>query len=80
VLYPQCNVSLRIQWGPGRETVVVSAGHSTINRTCTTNIGVLMSGYGGGGHVGAGSAPLPPQRADELIGAILDELDTTTAS
>lgn len=74
VLYPQCNVSLRAQWGPAHESVVVSAGHSIINRTCTANIGVLMSGYGGGGHVGAGSAPLPPERADELIGAILDQL------
>lgn len=76
VLYPQCNVSLRAQWGARRESVVVSAGHSIVNRTCTTNIGVLMSGYGGGGHVGAGSAPLPAVDADRHIAAILHQLQT----
>jgi nanoRNase/pAp phosphatase (c-di-AMP/oligoRNAs hydrolase) len=71
VLYPQANVSLRIHWGPKRETVIAAVGHSIFNRTCNTRVGELMSKYGGGGHRGAGTAPLPLATAEGDLEEIL---------
>ncbi len=71
VLYPQANVSLRIHWGPRRETVIAAVGHSIFNRTCNTRVGELMSKYGGGGHRGAGTAPLPLATAEGDLEEIL---------
>jgi hypothetical protein len=73
-LFPQANISLRLHWGPGRERVAAAVGHSIFNRTSRTNVGMLMSRYGGGGHRGAGTCLLPAQGTEaalaELIAAI----------
>lgn len=66
-LFPQANISLRVHWGPNREHVAAAVGHSIFNRTSRTNVGVLMSRYGGGGHRGAGTCLLPPREADARI-------------
>lgn len=73
-LFPEANVSMRLHWGPEREFVVVAVGHSIFKRDCKTRVGELMARYGGGGHVGAGSAPLPVEVAEEKIAEILGEL------
>ena len=73
-LFPEANVSLRVHWGPDREFVVVAVAHSIFNRTCKTNVGELMSRYGGGGHHGAGSAPLDRDKVEDQISEILEEL------
>lgn len=73
-LFPDGNVSLRVHWGPDRKFVVAAVAHSIFNRTCKTNVGQLMARYGGGGHRGAGSTPLPTERADDLISELLEEL------
>ncbi len=73
-LFPKANVSLRVHWGPGKKFVVAAAGHSIFNRTCRTNLSVLMSRFGGGGHAGAATTPLPPFGANEASEEILDEL------
>lgn len=73
-LFPEANVSLRIHWGPARQSVVAAVGHSIFNRTCRTSVGELMSTYGGGGHRGAGTCLLPVDRADEAIADILATL------
>lgn len=72
-LYPQVNVSVRLQWGPGKEFAVATLGHSIFNRTCKTNVGELAARYGGGGHRGAGSIPLIDD-PDQEIQLILAEL------
>lgn len=73
-LFPEANVSVRAQWGPGRDHYTLHAGHSILNRTCRTSIGELMAHYGGGGHQGAGSTPLPldggERRIFEIIGIL----------
>ncbi|MGH9334377.1 MAG: exopolyphosphatase, partial [Vicinamibacteria bacterium] len=56
-LYPEANVWLRIAWGPGREFVVATVGHSIFNRTNPVHVGGLLAKYGGGGHRGAGATP-----------------------
>jgi hypothetical protein len=73
-LFPEANVSMRLHWGPEREFVVVAVGHSIFKRDCKTRVGELMARYGGGGHVGAGSAPLPMEIAEEKIAEVLREL------
>jgi hypothetical protein len=73
-LFPQANVSLRVHWGPSREHVAAAVGHSIFNRTCRTNVGVLMSTHGGGGHKGAGTCLLPAAEAEERIADIIAAL------
>lgn len=73
-LFPQANVSLRVHWGPRRNSVIAAVGHSIFNRTCNTSVGDLMSRYGGGGHRGAGTCVLPLDHAADAIDEILFEL------
>jgi hypothetical protein len=70
-LYPECNVSLRIHWGPEKKFAVAALGHNILNRNCKTNIGELCSRYGGGGHFGAGTTPLSVETADRDIQEIV---------
>ncbi len=71
VLFPAANISLRAQWGPRRERVALTVGHSIFNRTCHTHVGFLMSRYHGGGHRTAGSCLLPVDKADAQIAEIV---------
>ena len=73
-LFPDANVSLRVHWGPERQFVVVAVAHSIFNRTCNTNAGELLARYGGGGHRGAASAPIPTEEAEEKIAELLAAL------
>jgi hypothetical protein len=70
-LFPQANISLRVHWGPSRQHVAAAVGHSIFNRTSRTNVGELMSSYGGGGHKGAGTCLLPAAAADEKIAEMI---------
>ena len=72
-IFPKANISVRIHRSPRPDHVAVAVGHSIFNRTSKTNVGFLMSRFGGGGHRGAGTCLLPLERADQL----LDELVAT---
>jgi hypothetical protein len=74
VMYPDVNVSVRVHWGPGRKFVVAALGHSIFNRTCGVDVGMVAARFGGGGHRGAASVPLPAESADQLLGEIITEL------
>jgi hypothetical protein len=73
-LFPEANVGVRVQWGPGHERVAVHGGRSIFNRTSKANLGVLMSLYGGGGHPGAGACLLPAATAETQIAEIVAAL------
>lgn len=73
-IFPEANVSVRIHWGPKKEHVAVVVGHAIFRRTCKVNIGGLMSDFGGGGHVGAGSALLWPESAEHDLQEIVRRL------
>ncbi len=73
-LFPESNVSLRVHWGPGKNSVIAAVGHSIFNRTCRTSVGELMSRFNGGGHKGAGTCVLPLDSAADAIDEILAEL------
>ncbi len=72
-LYPDANVSIRLQWGPQHKFQMLTLGHSIFTRTCQTNVGELAARYGGGGHQGAGSIPLM-QEPEQQIQMVLTEL------
>jgi hypothetical protein len=74
-MYPEASVWLRIAWGPKKEFVVATVGHSIFNRTSTVHVGSLLTKYGGGGHRGAGATPLTIEHADELIPELIRKLN-----
>lgn len=73
-LFPEANVSLRLQWGPQKKFVAASLGHHIFNRTCATHCGQLASDFGGGGHKGAAACPLDKDKAEEQIAEIVRRL------
>lgn len=72
--FPHCNVSVRVQWGPGRKFVAVNIGHSIFDRSCPVDVGRLCREHGGGGHRGAGACVLDPSNADLEINDIVERL------
>jgi hypothetical protein len=73
-LFPQANISLRLHPGPTSENVAVAVGRSIFNRTSRTNVGKLMSGFGGGGHKGAGTCLVLTTTADDEIAEMIDTM------
>ncbi|MBF0339527.1 MAG: exopolyphosphatase [Magnetococcales bacterium] len=69
-LYPQCNISLHILWGPTRKTTVFAMGKSIFNRTSNTHIGSLCLQFGGGGHAAAGTCQVSTDKAVEVRKAL----------
>lgn len=73
-LFPDTNVSVRLQWGPEKKFVATTIGHNIFNRTSRANCGQICSDFGGGGHKGAGACPLKPDDADRQIAEIIKRL------
>jgi oligoribonuclease NrnB/cAMP/cGMP phosphodiesterase (DHH superfamily) len=73
-LFPDANVSVRIQRGPENKFVAVTLGHNIFNRTSRSNCGQICSEFGGGGHKGAAACPLKPEKADKQIAEIIQKL------
>jgi nanoRNase/pAp phosphatase (c-di-AMP/oligoRNAs hydrolase) len=73
-LFPDANVSVRVADGRNNEFVSIQVGHSILKRDCDTHIGDLLAGYGGGGHVGAGTCQPKPEDADRVLAEIVAKL------
>ena len=73
-LYPETNVSIQVIWGLKQQNVVLTVGHSILNRTCSADIGSLMLHYGGGGHLRVGTCQVPTEKAEEVIKEVLAAL------
>ena len=73
-LWPSQNVSLRVLWGREKQNVVITAGHSILDRSCLTDIGSLMLRYGGGGHRQVGTCQVETAKADQVIAEVVAEL------
>lgn len=71
-MYPEANIQVRISYGKDKNTVVCALGHSIFNRTSNTNVGSLMSKFGGGGHRGAGTCQLTGSNVEAQIREIVD--------
>lgn len=73
-LFPETNVSVRLQWGPGRASVAATLGHNIFNRTSRSDCGAICSDFGGGGHRGAAACLLDAAVADAQAAQIVARL------
>jgi nanoRNase/pAp phosphatase (c-di-AMP/oligoRNAs hydrolase) len=74
-LYPQCNISIHEMWGVQKQNTVFATGKSILDRGSKTNVGELMLQYGGGGHNAAGTCQVDNQRADEVLAALIKQIN-----
>ena len=73
-LYPECNASIQVIWGLKQQNVVLTVGHSILNRSCTVDVGSLMLSYGGGGHLRVGTCQVPTEKADEVLKEVIQAM------
>lgn len=73
-LFPDTNVSVRLQRGPGGTTVAATLGHNIFNRTSRSDCGAICSDFGGGGHRGAAACLLDAATADAQAAQIVARL------
>lgn len=70
-MFPEQNIQIRVFDGKKGEFIVCALGHSIFNRTSKTDVGKLMTKYGGGGHRGAGTCQLPVETAEAAVAEIV---------
>ena len=73
-LFPRQNVSVWISWGREKQNVAIAVGHSILRRTCKSDIGAIMHGYGGGGHKQVGTSQVRTEDAEPRIAEIIETL------
>jgi oligoribonuclease NrnB/cAMP/cGMP phosphodiesterase (DHH superfamily) len=74
-LFPEAYVSARVRFKPDNpDEIIVSLGHSIINKTCRVNVGDLASSIGGGGHQAAASCSFPTKDAEANLDKIITRL------
>ena len=73
-LYPEQNVEVRVMWGRNKQNVVITCGHSILNRTCRANIGKLMLQYEGGGHERVGTCQVATEKWEQYLTEIVEAL------
>jgi nanoRNase/pAp phosphatase (c-di-AMP/oligoRNAs hydrolase) len=78
-LFPQCSVSMHIMWGLNKQNTVFAMGKSIFNRNCPVDIGALGLKYGGGGHANAGTCQIANDRAEQVLGELIEQLTCETA-
>lgn len=74
-LYPQTNISIHVLWGLKQQNTVFAIGGSIINRTHQTHIGELCLEYGGGGHRNAGTCQVDNDRAESVLGELIQRIN-----
>jgi len=68
-LYPGQNISMWVVDGRVNN-IAIAVGHSVLNRTSKTDVGVLLYEYGGGGHHQVGTCQVSVTNADAVIGVL----------
>ncbi|EXJ15604.1 exopolyphosphatase [Imhoffiella purpurea] len=74
-LYPQCNISIHVLWGLKQQNTVFATGKSIFDRSSKTDIGELMLQYGGGGHHAAGTCQVENDRAEQVLGELIERIN-----
>ena len=74
-LFPQCNISATVMWGRDKKNTVVAIGKSIFDRDSKTDVGALCLGYGGGGHVAAGTCQPSNEDAERVITEIVKQIN-----
>lgn len=75
VLYPKQNISIRLVDGKKSNFVMISVGHSIVNRSSNVNVGNLMLRYAGGGHRHAGTCQVSNGEVNEILREILEVIN-----
>ena len=73
-LFPQCSMSIHIMWGLQKQNTVLATGKSIIDRSSGTDVGALMLEYGGGGHTAAGTCQVENERAEQVLGELVERI------
>ncbi|MDR2182340.1 MAG: exopolyphosphatase [Treponema sp.] len=73
-IFPEQNISLWIVDGKAKQNVVITVGYSILNRTASINVGALLLGYGGGGHIQVGTCQVSAADADRVIAEIIEKV------
>lgn len=73
-LFPDQNISVWIVDGKNKQNVAITVGYSIVNRSATINVGSLLLGYGGGGHIKVGTCQIDYADADRVIKEIIDKV------
>ena len=74
-LYPEQNISIQVIWGFRKQNIVMTCGHSIVNRTSDTDVGSLMLKYGGGGHWRVGTCQVPADQADDVLEELIAQMN-----
>jgi oligoribonuclease NrnB/cAMP/cGMP phosphodiesterase (DHH superfamily) len=74
-LFPEQNISVRIVDGKNGDFVMISIGHSIINKTSTLDVGALTLKYGGGGHKKVGTCQIQIEDVDSVVKEILQTIN-----
>jgi len=74
-MFPTANVSIQVIWGLRQQNVVMTCGHSIINRTCKTDIGKLMLEHGGGGHQKVGTCQIATDDAERVLEELIARMN-----
>lgn len=75
-LFPDQTISIRLVNGRKNAFVMISVGHSIINRTSKVDVGSLMLKYGGGGHKKVGTCQVAPEKADQVLQELLRAINS----
>ncbi len=73
--YPNQNISIQVIWGLRKQNVVMTCGHSIINKTSNVDVGSLMLKYGGGGHKYVGTCQVPTEEADAVLKKLVQQMN-----
>ena len=75
-LFPECSISVRVIWGFKKQNVVLTVGHSIINRTSKVDVGALMLTLGGGGHKAVGTCQVAEAEVPEALEKVLARINS----
>ncbi|MFC1541237.1 exopolyphosphatase [Candidatus Latescibacterota bacterium] len=73
-IYLDQSIEVRMMWGKNKKNVIISCGHSIINRTSQTDVGKLMLKYGGGGHEKVGTCQVPVEDYERILEEIVSQI------
>jgi nanoRNase/pAp phosphatase (c-di-AMP/oligoRNAs hydrolase) len=73
-LHPECTVSIHVLWGLKQQNTVFAVGRSILDRSSNVNIGALMLAHGGGGHEAAGTCQIDNDRAEAVLGELVQTI------
>jgi nanoRNase/pAp phosphatase (c-di-AMP/oligoRNAs hydrolase) len=75
-LYPEQNISVQVMWGFQKQNIVMTCGHSIVNRTSHTDVGSLMLKHGGGGHYRVGTCQVPVDVANTILEELIAKMNS----